>query len=293
MNTELVEALQKTQNTLEPRVKALRAAQGALKSAIKLANEERADALPMQRALVKLQRANETVNETVDDETLNEPLEAATARFREETERALDALAFEFARELRSAFSERGVEVTGRPPTLAADELVLNMDTAARKAGWFYGKEALTKPLPLSLNAVLKAFEGQKREILERELDVEAFLKELHATWQGLLETRSRKPQGGRINIIETYSKLVLNRQSARFWNAPSRSTFRDYPRALFVRDLVLAGRAPVITVEGAKQRLFLGVATKSQAESGSRSLWLPQGPFEGSYYSDLTFEPA
>ena len=108
-----------------------------------------------------------------------------------------------------------------------------------------------------------------------------------------MLETRARKPQGGRINIIETYSKLVLNRQSARFWNAPSRSTFRDYPRALFVRDLVLAGRSPTITVDGARQRLFLGVATKSQAESASRSLWLPQGPFEGSYYSDVTFEPA
>ena len=289
MNTELVETLQRTQSTLEPRVKALRDASSALKSAIKLANEERADALPMQRALVKLQRANETV----DDETLNEPLEAATTRFREETERALDALAFEFARELRAAFAERGVEVTGRPPTLAADELVLNMDTAARKAGWFYGKEALTKPLPLSLNAVLKAFEGQKREILGRELDIEAFLGELHGTWRELLETRARKPQGGRINIIETYSKLVLNRQSARFWNAPSRSTFRDYPRPLFVRDLVLAGRSPVITVDGARRRLFLGVATKSQAESASRSLWLPQGPFEGSYYSDVTFEPA
>ena len=165
---------------------------------------------------------------------------------------------------------------------------------------WLYGKEALTRPIPLSLSAIIKAFEGQKRAILERELDTEAFLRELHNTWKELLGGRNRRPQGGRINIIEVYSKLVLNRQSGRFWNAPSRSTFRDYPRPLFVRDLVLAQASPTITTNGttnstvnsARQRLLLGVATKSQAESTSRSLWLPQGPFDGSYYSDLTFEP-
>ena len=182
--------------------------------------------------------------------------------------------------------------MTGRPPTLAVSELVLGIDTAARKVGWFYGKEALTRPLPLSLSAVVGAFEREQRTILARELDTDAFLGELYTTWAQVLEGKSRRPQGGRVSLIETYSKLVLNRQSGRFWNAPSRSTFRDYPRALFVRDLVLAQPSPTVTVNGERQRLFLGVATKSQAESSSRSLWVPQGPFEGGYYADITFEP-
>lgn len=285
MNAELVEELQRTQQALAPRAGALRAATAALEQALKLAREEKPDALPMQKALVKLQGAAERV--------ADEALEAATARFGTETEKALGALAFEFAKDLREAFQARGLEVVGRPPTLAVNELLLNIDMASRKAQWLYGKEALTRPIPLSLSAIVKAFEGQKRTILERELDTEVFLRELHKTWQELLGGRNRRPQGGRINVIEVYSKLVLNRQSGRFWNAPSRSTFRDYPRPLFVRDLVLAQPSPTITAESERQRLLLGVATKSQAESASRSLWLPQGPFDGSYYSDLAFEPA
>lgn len=284
MNTELVEQLQRAQQLLEPRARALRNATAALKQAIKLAADEQADALPMQKALVKLQEAAELV---ADD-----ALRAATTTFQAETERALDALAFEFARDLKGAFAARGLEVTGRPPSLAVSDLVLNIDMAARKAGWFYGKEVLTRPIPLSLNAIMKAFEGEKRAILERELDTGAFLQELYKTWAEVLEGRNRRPQGGRVNLIETYSKLVLNRQSGRFWNAPSRSTFRDYPRPLFVRDLVLVQSAPTLSVDGERRRLFLGVATKAQAESVSRSLWLPQGPFDGSYYADLAFEP-
>ena len=238
----------------------------------------------MQKALIKLQEAAEAVG----DDGLRE----ATGHFQAETEKALDALAFEFAKDLREAFSARGLEVTGRPPALAVNELVLGIDTAARKAGWFYGKEALTRPLPLSLSAVVGAFEREQRTILARELDTDAFLGELYTTWAQVLGEKNRRPQGGRVSLIETYSKLVLNRQSGRFWNAPSRSTFRDYPRALFVRDLVLAQPSPTLTVNGERQRLFLGVATKSQAESSSRSLWVPQGPFEGGYYADITFEP-
>ena len=284
MNAELIEQLRRTQQTLEPRAKALRSAAGALKQALKLAGEPKPDALPMQKALIKLQEAAEAVGD--------EALQEATGHFQAETEKALGALAFEFAKDLREAFTARGLEVTGRPPTLAVSELVLGIDTAARKAGWFYGKEALTRPLPLSLSAVVGAFEGEQRTILARELDTDAFLGELYTTWTQVLGEKSRRPQGGRVNLLETYSKLVLNRQSGRFWNAPSRSTFRDYPRALFVRDLVLAQPSPTVTVNGERQRLFLGVATKSQAESSSRSLWLPQGPFEGGYYADITFEP-
>jgi hypothetical protein len=178
--------------------------------------------------------------------------------------------------------------VSGRPPTLVVDPLVLQIDINARKAQWFYGKEALTRPLPLSLGAILKAYDQQRKGIVERTIDTEGFLRELHTAWNGLLQEKSRR----RINVVEAYSKLVLNRQSARFWNAPSRSTFKDYERPFFVRDLVLARESdPSVEVDGQRLRLRLGVATKSQAESTSRSLWVPNDALDGEYYSDLTFE--
>ena len=57
------------------------------------------------------------------------------------------------------------------------------------------------------------------------------------------------------------------------------------------MRDLVLAHTSPTVTVNGAAQHLRLGVATKSQADSSARSIWIPQTALDGEYYSDLTFQ--
>lgn len=279
MNNELLTNLQSSQQELEPQFKALRAATAALKTAIRLAGEEKADALPMQKALAKLQEASDRL----DDGELSQ----ATAAFQAETEKALDGLAFDFAKNLKDTFEARDISVQGRPPTLVIDPLVLNININARKAQWFYGKEALTRPLPLSIGAIIKAYDQQDKLIMQRSIDTKAFLDELKSTWEQLLKERTKRPQGDRINLIELYSKLVLNRQANRFWNAPSRSTFKDYERPFFVRDLVLAQQSPAFD----KYNLRLGVASKSQAESASRSIWLPRGALEGAFYSDIVFE--
>jgi hypothetical protein len=287
MNTELVEQIKVAQKELEPQFKALRDASGALRQAATLAGVEQMDALAMQKALAKLQQAAKQVE--------NETLQAAVNAFGSETQSALDALAFAFARDLKATFEQRGQSVEGRPPTLVVGELVLQIDIAARKAQWFYGKEALTRPIPLSINAIVQAYEAQRKALFQRTVDIPAFLGELHKAWQDLLGERDPKARktatATRVNVVEAYSKLVLNRQSPRFWNAPSRSTFKDYERPLFVRDLFLAQSDPTVTVDGQTQRLRLGVATKSQADSASRSIWVPNGPLGGEYYADVMFE--
>ncbi len=283
-DASLSSALQSAQEELDPRFRALRATTSALKQATRLANAESVDALAMQKALLKLEQAQEMLGAQPE-------MDAAVAAFAAATSTALDALAFDFARELRELFRQRGIAVGGRPPQLTVDDLVLEIDMATRKGQWFYGKEALTRPIPLSYGPILKAFDTQQRAVLKREIDVSAFLLELHRAWETLLARRAQAPQGKRINIIEVYSQVVLDRQSARFWNAPARATFRDYERAHFVRDLVLSRQAPVIEVEGKPQHLRLGGATKNQAESAARSIWLPSGPLDGDYYANLTFE--
>lgn len=283
MNQELIDRLREAQQILEPRLKELRQATAALKKAAKLASDDKPDALPMHKALLKLEEADAAL---CDGE-----LQRATESFRGETERALDALAFDFAKDLRELFAERGVEVSGRPPTLLVGELTLRIDVAARKAQWLYGREPVTGRLPLSSATIVKAYAQQHKRVAERETDPAAFLRELFDTWREELQARSRKPTGNRINLVDTHSKMALARQSARFWNAPSRSTFKDYPRPLFVRDLVLGRAAPTHSNDGSRYRLRLGVATKSQADSPSRSVWLPNEGLDGEYYSDLTFE--
>jgi hypothetical protein len=283
MNAPLVDELQAALVELEPRFKALRGATGALQHALKLAAEERPEALLLQKSLVRLKQSALPIDSPA--------LVRAVAALEAETDRALDALALDFAYDLRVAFEWRGLEVGGRPPTLVVDPLVLQLDVPGRRAQWLYGREALTRTLPLATSTILKAYDQQHKAIAERRIDVGAFLEELHRAWRELLDQRSRRPAGNRLNLVETYSKLVLNRQSARFWNAPSRATFKDYERPLFVRDLVSAQEAPALTADGRRLRLRLGVATKSQADNPTRSIWLPHAPLDGEYYSDVTFE--
>ena len=282
---EVLTQLQTAQQELEPQFKALQQVMGALKTANRLANEGKADALPMQKALTKLEAAAANVDSNA--------LAAAVSSFAYVTQTALDNLAYEFARDLRDEFAARGETVEGRPPTLTVGMLTFKIDIAARKGQWLYGKEPLTRPIPLSLTGILKAYDQQVKRIVNRELDAGPFLQELFKAWQDCLSKRDRSPRGGRINVVELYSQLTLNRQSGRFWNAPSRSTFKDYERPLFVRDLSLLQQqgATALSVNGQTYPLRLGVATKSQAEQSSRSIWLPSTALDGEYYSDLTFE--
>ena len=222
MNSTLLETLRSSQGELDPQFNALRAATGAIKQAIRLASEEKADALAMQKAHAKLEQAGALL----DDEQFNQTV----SEFGAETQKALDALAFEFAQDLKALFEERDETVEGRPPRLVVNGLVLEIDIATRKAQWIYGKELLTKPIPLSFNPILRAYDAQKRAIMERKLEDE-FMQELYTAWDQLIDQKQSRPQGGRISITDAYSKVVLNRQNARFWNAPSRSTFRDYDR--------------------------------------------------------------
>ncbi|MBE2224025.1 MAG: hypothetical protein IAF02_20975 [Anaerolineae bacterium] len=275
MMEALLAQLIEAQEELTPQFKALQGAMGSLKTAVRLASEEKPDALPMHKALLKL----EATTADVESETLHE----AVAAFAAVTQNALDGLAFDFAKDLRDAFAQRGETVEGRPPILAVGDLTFKIEMASRKGQWLYGKEALTNPIPLSLTGILKAYDRMVKRIVDRKLD-DTFLPELQQAWQDCVDKRTNRPGGGRVNIIEVFSKLILNRQGNRFWNQPSRSTFKDYERELFVRDLVLAqeqGNAP----------FRLGVATKSQADQASRSLWIPKTAVDGDYYSEITFD--
>ena len=289
VNDTLIKQLESGLTEVLPRTKALQAMTGALKQGLRLASQEKLDALPMQKALAKFEGALQAVEVqglTTDD------LRTIHKTFADVTNQALEALAFDFARDLKELFETQGETVSGRPPTVVVGELVLQLDVNARKGQWFYGKEALTKPLALSFTAIPKAYDQQKKQIVERQTDTGQFLQELYSTWNELIEQRSRYPAGGRINVIEIYSKMVLNRQNTRFWNQPSRRTFRDYERAFFVRDLVLAREAgALVNVDGKELRLRLGTATKSQAEQANRSVWIPNGPLDGVFYADVSFE--
>ena len=283
MSETLQTQLEIAQTDLDPQFKSLRNATSALKRAVKLAGEEKLDALAMNKLLIKLEAAASEVNSA--------SLQAAMAAFAAETKVALDGLAFDFANDLRDVFQARGLTVKGRPPTLNVGLLILQIDIAARKAQWFYGKEPLTRPIPLSIIKLLKAYDAQHIAIEQRELDAEDFVGQLYRAWNELIEKRGQRPSGGRINLVELFAQVTLNRQPTRFWNAPSRRTFKDYDRSHFVRDLVLAMEALPVEIDGQNRVFQLATATKSQAESAAKSIWLPTSALDGEYCGSITFD--
>lgn len=282
MKSELIETIQTAQAEFEPQLKNLAAVVGALKAAGKLAADEKPEALTMHKVLVKLQQAAAPLS--------SENLSQAVAAFAAETEKALDAMAFEFAADLRATFEKRGERVDGRPPTLVVGMFVLQMDIPGRKAQWFYGKEALTHPIPLSVSGLISSYDQQRKLITGRSLNPTPFLAELYKACTDLMAERNRR----RLNLIEVYAKVILNRQNNRFWQAPSKATMTDYPRPLFVRDMVLlreSGQTVYPAGDNDQYQLRLAIATKNQADNPLRSLWLPNGPLDGDYYAEILFE--
>lgn len=285
---EIMEPLQQTLQSalseLDPQFKALKNITNALKITTRLAADEKADALAMQKALAKLEATAAGISTPT--------LDAAIAAFADATQTALNNLSYDFAHDLREAFITRGETVAGRPPTLAVGPFIFKIEIAARKGQWFYGKEPLTRLIPLSLKGIVQHYDRQVKRLYNREFNAAAFLAELQKAWQDCIDKRLRRPAGMRINIMELYAQLVINRQTGRFWNAPARSTFKDYERELFVRDLVLLQQSGVssLTINEQEQEIRLGVATKNHVEQSNRSIWLPTTALDGAYYSDIVF---
>ena len=125
--------------------------------------------------------------------------------------------------------------------------LTFAINIAARKGQWQYGKEMLTRPIPLSLTGILKAYDQQVKHC-QPDIDAPAFLKELHDAWQNASTTQAA-PAGWAHQYRRATQRGHVGASERLFWNAPSRSTFKDYDRVLFVRDLVILRETETLTL--------------------------------------------
>ena len=103
---------------------------------------------------------------------------------------------------------------------------------------------------------------------------------------------RRRATNDNRANIVDCYFELVLLRQPRNFRSAPGKSSFADYSRAQFAYDFFqFANAQPPFTYKGMK--IFGHGATKSQAESVEKSIWIVEGesPHVGRYIADVVFD--
>ena len=89
---------------------------------------------------------------------------------------------------------------------------------------------------------------------------------------------------------MDCYYELALMRQSRAFHSEPSKRSFVDNGRAQFAYDFYEFTQRQRHAYEG--RHVAAHNATKSQADSADRSIWIVEGnsPHDGRYIGDVDF---
>jgi hypothetical protein len=235
--------------------------------------------------LIKLDRAYQSL--------LESPLQgdeqaAVLPELAEEVEEAQTRLGSEFGAALRDALADLGIRVGGRPPRFEVGRFEINANFVNRTASISYGKTMLVPRVKLSLDTLIKTYQNQVSAVEERGEDGKQWIQQFYAAWENA--RRKTNKNTSRVNIVDCYYELVLLRQKRTFNSAPSKRSFVDYDRAQFAYDFYEFTHRQRLAHEG----LFVKghTATKSQADSPSRSMWIVEGsnPHDGRYVSDVAF---
>ncbi len=249
---------------------------GALREALATLTSDIVDVVRLDRAVQVLRSSR-----LPDDH-----LAAVLPALGEALDEAQVQLSYEFGASLRDRLAAMGLTLGGRPPQFQVGRFEITVNFLSRTAAIHYGKIQVASGVKLSLDPLIKAYQDAARSIEERDEDGQRWVDQLYTAWQ--ITRRKSEKGGARVSIIDCYYELVLLRQSRSFNSAPSKRSFTDYTRAQFVHDLDRF--ATQFSYQG--QRVTLHIATKTQAESPSRSLWVVNGtgPHDGQYVADLEF---
>ena len=273
------EAVDPLMPDLRREVKTLTGLTSALKDAATALRGEIVDVVRLGHAYAALQAVK------VQDGALD----ALLPELDRELEQAQHSLGDTFGAALRDALAEQGVSMFGRPPRFEVGRFEIVANFVTRSASLSYGKDLITKRVPLSIEAVIKAYQRDAKAVLGRNEDGDRWIGQFYTAWENA--RRRRGATGGRANIVDCYFDLLLLRQPRTFRSAPGKSTLVDYSRAQFAYDFF------EFTNQQRRSYNDLYVvahsATKSQAESPEKSFWIVEGdtPYAGRYIADVEFK--
>jgi hypothetical protein len=194
-----------------------------------------------------------------------------------------------FGVRLRDALANEGIALNGRPPKFEIVRFELEANFSGRLLTLRYGKDMVVPKLPITIEAALKAYQTAVKTIVGRTLDGQSWIATFYEAYtnaqrKGALTT-------ARVNIVDCYIEMVLLRQGKAFKSEPSKRTISDYTRAQFIYDFYeVTGKARQAHVG---RIVKASVATKSQTDNPSRSMWIVEGdsPHDGRYIGDVEFE--
>ncbi len=201
----------------------------------------------------------------------------------------LAELEFTFARDLREAFSEKDITLGGSSASeLIADLFVINVDMRHKQVDMTFSRQPVTdKKIKLNVEQVVAVYERSRKEICERNIDLNALLGELFEAYNRVLKLTD-KPIGTRTIIVECYRELIMVRQPASFRKTPSKQKFLDYPKTHFAFDMMQLRRLQKMIFDG--HRLNLGTATHDVTSDSARAMFLATDANEGQFIQHLYF---
>ncbi len=243
----------------------------ALKETSTALQSDPVDVIKLDRGFAVLQ------NSELEPELLTE--------LEQELQRAQEQLGNVFGAALHERLAELGIEMGGRAPRFEAGRFEILASFISRKVSLNYGKMEVARNIPISIDAVTRAYQTAVKHIMGRNEDGEVWMKQFKAAYENA--RRLAEKPSPRVNIVDCYFQLVLLRQNRAFGLEPSKHTISDYTRSQFMYDFV---RFRNFSTEG--QQIHIHVATKSQTDAPSKSMWVVDGdsPHSGYYVSDIEF---
>ncbi len=261
---------------LRRELKGLTSLTAALRDASTALRSEPVDVVRLDRASTMLQTARQ--QDVLD----------LLPQLGEELDLAQRVLGDEFGQRLRDALAEQGVEIGGRAPRFEIGRFELEANFARRFVALRYGKDIVVPHAPITVDAVMKAYQAAAKAVCGRNQDGNAWIAQFHEAYQ--VAKRKRPANGTRVNIVECYIEIVLLRQGRAFSSEPSKRTFTDYTRAQFAYDFYeFADRLRLAYND---HMVKAHSATKSQTDSPAKSFWIVEGdtPYDGRYIADVEF---
>lgn len=258
-------------NVIKPLENAIRALKDPHKNAVALAESVTALEIPQ----IELQ--------------LPENYDSLISQLKTIADENLSELEFTFARDLRQAFSEKGITLSGNSASeLIAELFVIKVDMRRKQVDMTFSRQPVTdKKIKLNVEQVVAVYERARREICERNIDLKGFLGELWEAYQRVLKL-SDKAVGTRTIIVDCYRELIMVRQPASFRKTPSKQKFLDYPKTHFAFDMMQLRRSGQMTFEG--HRLNLGTATIDVGSDSAKAMFLATDANEGQFIQHLYF---
>ena len=253
-----------------------------LENAIRALKDPHKNAVALAEAGVALEKPPPELELPGGYQTLVEKL-------KEIADENLAELEFTFARDLREAFSEKGITLGGSSASeLIADLFVIKVDMRRKQVDMTFSRQLVTdKKIKLNVEQVVSTYERARREICERNVDLNSLLGELFEAYNRVLKL-TEKQIGTRTIIVDCYRELIMVRQPASFRKTPSKQKFLDYPKTHFAFDMMQLRRSQAMIFD--EHRLNLGTATIDVGSDSARAMFLATDAIEGQFIQHLYF---